>query len=301
MPEDPDTEDVTPVRLPSVPASLARAALRFRRAAGATTQLPDLGCEVPGWVPEPERLAGYRALMGSVAELPLAFPQIALTSMHLGILARREFPVRALGLIHPGFVVEVLHELPAAGPWDLRAWVEGLRHVRSGLELDLCGEVLVGGRPVWRSRAATLSRSRAASGAEESTAPHLSEEVPWDHEDVLPAPEGTGRAFARVSGDVNPIHLHRASARLLGFRRPIAHGWWLAGRTTAALGVDEAIPGRRLEIAFRRPVELPSAPLLRSLRGPSSVDFALVAGSDGVPVPADAPRRPLVLGRVTTR
>lgn len=34
----------------------------------------------------------------------------------------------------------------------------------------------------------------------------------------------TGRAYASVSGDFNPIHLSVLSAKALGMRRSIAHG-----------------------------------------------------------------------------
>lgn len=287
-----------PATLPRVATSLARAAMRWRRPAAATTVLPTLQSQVRGWVMPPETLARYRALVASDAELPLAAPQVALTALHLALLADPDFPLRAVGLVHPGFTVEVLDEVPADQPWDLRAWIEGSRHVRSGLEFDLRGEVTVGGQVVWRSTAVTLSRSRAASGAQDSAVPRRDEDGPWPGGSVLAVPESAGRDFARVSGDVNPIHLHVATARLLGLRRPIAHGWWLAARTTALLAVDEAVPGRRLDIAFRRPVELPSAPVLASRTTPDGVDFALLPGGDGH-VPEGASVRPLVLGRVS--
>jgi acyl dehydratase len=74
---------------------------------------------------------------------------------------------------------------------------------------------------------------------------------------------GEGRRYARVSGDYNPIHLWGWSARLFGLRRPILHGYCTQARVAHAvierrLGGD---PGalRRLGIAFRAPVFLPSA------------------------------------------
>ena len=101
-----------------------------------------------------------------------------------------------------------------------------------------------------------------------------------------------------MTGDVNPIHLHSLSARLFGFKRAIAHGWWTTGRCAAALDVDAAVAGRRLEIAFRRPVLLPSAPILCSRpTPPDGVEFALFPVA---PDPdADDPVRALSTGVVT--
>lgn len=244
--------------LPNVPASLLRAALPYKRAATATTTLPDRQVLVTGWRPDARRLAEYRRLVGSDARMPLGFPQLAATALHLDLIASRSFPVPALGLVHPGFTVEVLAPLPAGEPWDIRAWLTGARHVRSGLEFDLRAEVIVGGTVRWRSTAVTLSKGKAASGSEESGAPQFDEDWQWESDLDFPVAEGTGRAFGRLSGDVNLIHLHALPARLFGFRQPIAHGWWLLGRIGAALSRDEATPGRVAEVGFRRPVPMPS-------------------------------------------
>jgi acyl dehydratase len=184
-------------------------------------------------------------------------------AMTLDLVSRWSFPVRAIGMVHMGAVVEALAPLPAAAAWDLRCWSTPGRHVRLGLEFDVWGEVSVDGAVAWRSRAIYLSRSRSAAGAQESAVPEPAADGPWSRQLDLPAPEGTGRAFAAVSGDINPIHLHRLPARLFGFQRAIAHGWWIAGRVAALLERDEAMPGRRLEIVFRRPVVLPSTPHLQ--------------------------------------
>jgi hypothetical protein len=269
--------------LPSLPASFARSTALWKRPAGATTVLPDQESSIEGWQPSRERLAEYRALLGSGAELPIAFPQVPIMAMTMDLVSRWSFPVRAMGMVHMGAIVEALAPLPAAAAWDLRCWSTPGRHVRAGLEFDVWGEVSVEGTVAWRSRAMYLSRSRSASGGQESAVPVPPSDGPWSRTLALPAPEGTGRAFGRVSGDINPIHLHQVPARAFGFPRAIAHGWWIAGRVAALLELDEAVPGRTLEIAFRRPVLLPSTPDLLVRDTPRGCEFRLVrAGADAV-------------------
>ncbi len=240
--------------------SLVRAVAPWKRSATATTVLPETQTVVTGWRPDREKLAAYRSLVGSGAEIPIAFPQLPIMALHIDLLSQWSFPLRALGLVHQGTVIDVLDELPVGGPWDVRAAVSDGRHVRAGLEFDVSGEVSVGGALCWRSTSIYLSRSRSASGAEESAVPQLDSSGAWEAEVPIPVPEGTGRAFGRVTGDINPIHLHAVPAKAFGFPKAIAHGWWTTGRATAELGVDEAVPGRRLEIAFKRPIVLPSTP-----------------------------------------
>jgi hypothetical protein len=291
--------DQTPrTDLPRYPVSLVRAVAPWKRSANATTVLPETQTVVTGWRPDREKLAAYRSLVGSGAEIPIAFPQLPIMALHIDLLSQWSFPVRALGLVHQGTVIEVLDELPVTGPWDLRAAVSDGRHVRAGLEFDVSGEVSVGGSPCWRSTSIYLSRSRSASGAEESAVPRPESSGVWAAEVPIPVAEGTGRAFGRVTGDINPIHMHALPARAFGFPRAIAHGWWTTGRATAQLGIDEAVPGRRLEIAFKRPIVLPSTPILCSRPGATGgVEFALFPTS---PVEGgEEPVRALVSGVVT--
>ncbi len=291
-------EEIVRTDLPNYPLSLARATAPWKRAASAHTVLPEARTRVEGWRVDPDRLADYRRLLRSSAEVPLAFPQVPVMSLHIDLLSQWSFPIRAVGLVHVGTVVEVLQELPSQEAWDVRAWVSGGRHVRSGFEFDLCGEVLVDDEVCWRSTAVTLSRSQTAAGAEPSSVVEPDVAGDWDADQVITAEEGTGRAFGRVTGDVNPIHLHALSARLFGFRRAIAHGWWTTGRTVAALGLDEAHPGRLLDVSFRRPVELPSTPVLRSRHAAGRrVEFALFPVA---PSQVDVePVRPLAAGSVS--
>ena len=67
----------------------------------------------------------------------------------------------------------------------------------------------------------------------------------------------TGRAYAAVSGDFNPIHLSVLSARALGMRRSIAHGMYLASRALADVGAAKG-DTFSWDVAFEAPVFLPA-------------------------------------------
>ncbi len=81
----------------------------------------------------------------------------------------------------------------------------------------------------------------------------------------------TGRAYAAVSGDFNPIHLSVLSAKALGLRRSIAHGMYLASRALADVG---AVKGEAFswDVAFEAPVFLPARVAL---------DISTVQDTDG--------------------
>ena len=83
---------------------------------------------------------------------------------------------------------------------------------------------------------------------------------------MLHVPEATGRRYASIAGDLNPIHQHALLARLFGFRRAIVHGTWTLARALALAELPGS-PAFTLEAHFRRPVELPSDIRVRAWSG----------------------------------
>ncbi|RMF36009.1 MAG: MaoC family dehydratase [Chloroflexi bacterium] len=66
-------------------------------------------------------------------------------------------------------------------------------------------------------------------------------------------------AFARLTGDTNPLHLDEAYARTTRFGRRIAHGLLTAGLISALLGTELPGPGAiylEQRLRFTRPVYL---------------------------------------------
>ena len=89
-----------------------------------------------------------------------------------------------------------------------------------------------------------------------------------------------GRRYAAASGDRNPIHLHRLSARALGFPRAIAHGMWSMARCLAQLEGRTCPPRSRPRPASGSPILLPG-----------TVGFAAVEREGGSPSPFATPGR----------
>jgi acyl dehydratase len=69
----------------------------------------------------------------------------------------------------------------------------------------------------------------------------------------------SGRDYAALSGDWNPIHLWPWSARLMGLKAPIIHGMHTLGRACAELERAGGRPVAALDGRFRAPIPLGSA------------------------------------------
>jgi acyl dehydratase len=282
-PEPPST--LTAVADPgSTPRSFLRVLLHRPPAAGPTTSVQPHGLSVPAWSPPDGLVEKYRQVVGSSAAMPLTFPALIAGRLHRDLMGLGDLPVSGLGMVHVATQLWASGRLPADTTWNVAAWADGARHVRSGLEIDLWASCTAG-EASWTARVVVLSRSREASGSDESASPELPDaDGDWPVRTTLTAGGGVGRAYASVSGDYNPIHLHRYTAKAFGFPRAIAHGWWALPRSLALIGVDEAPPEGHtyLDVAYRRPVLLPSRPTLKGATDDKTTAF-LVVRDDGKP------------------
>ncbi len=239
---------------PALGRLFARAVLTQHGRGG---DLPARALRRSGVVTESGRLLDYQHLCrfpgGDV--LPHTYPHVLGFPLQVQLMAERDFPLPLPGLVHLANQVTVHRALTARDRLDLTVHAEHLRPHPRGTLVDLVTRVDVEGALAWQGRSTYLRRGAAHPDAPvEPHAPAVPDGPPTG---VVRLPEGLGRAYAAVSGDVNPIHLHRMSARAMGFPRAIAHGMWTAARTLAVLGPVASGPSAS-HVWFAKPVLLPS-------------------------------------------
>ena len=200
-----------------------------------------------------EHLAAYDRVCGFRLrdELPPTFVHVLAFPLGLELMAARDFPFGPLGLVHVANRIEVLRPLRAGEPIDLKVQAVDLRAHDRGRQFDLLAEAGSAGEVAWRGRSTYLHRVRTADGP--SSAAQAAAPPPaaiWD------VPDDVGRRYARVSGDRNPIHLHRLTARAFGQKAAIAHGMWTKARCLAAL--EGSLPDAyAVDVRFKLPLRLP--------------------------------------------
>lgn len=240
-----------PRRFPVPPSvSLVSVALPRKRGDGEIPRIEAWAETLPG------SAATYRGVCGfpDAGFLPPTYPDVLTRGLQLAVLTDAAFPLPVLGILHTEQRIEVRRPIRNGEALSGRAWVDGSRVVRKGIEFDLHAAVSVAGEDVWYGVTTILSRARAGDGVKrprpQPGAWTLDRSVVWS----IPADQG--RRYAAVSGDNNPIHLYLWSARLFGFKRPIAHGWWALARALAELDLDAARPCV-IHARFLAPLPLP--------------------------------------------
>jgi acyl dehydratase len=139
------------------------------------------------------------------------------------------------------------------------------------------------GEIVWRSTTTAFKRHPDAARG-----PSEDDRLPTDGE-TWQVPEDTGRRYARISRNFDPIHLSAWTARPFGYQRAVVHGMWTVARCVAALKPPSG--PALLDVAFKRPLFLPSTVVFVHEPG-DVIPFAVVAPETG---------KPYVEGRVAAR
>ena len=217
-----------------------------------------------------ETVEDYQRICGFPVSntLPVTFPQVLATPLHMQMLASSLFPLPVMGLVHVGQSIKQFRPIAIGENLSIRSWVDGLTRVKSGGEFSLHTEIFSGEEKVWTGTARTFTRGIKGNKNNEKRKdpPELGDDPSAE---VWEIPENLGRRYMRISGDFNFIHVHALLAKPFGFKRAIIHGMWSLARCVASLPE----PTQELEAKFIRPVFLPSK--VRRLQGYDGGDMTV--------------------------
>lgn len=199
----------------------------------------------------------YAAVCGFPTKdtVPLTYPHLLAFPLQLAMMTDPAFPAPAIGTVHLENSITAHRAIGVGETLSVTTAVGTPQAHPKGATYLFSTTVTVAGsaEPVWESVSTYLRRGRGDGSSPGTTFEDVVARGPsWALAGDL------GRRYAAVSGDHNPIHLHRLSARAFGFPRQIAHGMWSKARCVAAL--ENRLPDAvRVEVGFRRPILLPAA------------------------------------------
>ncbi len=257
------TKVITLDKAPDLRQVYVSTALRRRRGGDS---VPDVRVARAGVTVDVPALAAYARVcrLPLSDTLPLTYPHLIAFPLQMVLMSGDGFPLPLLGAVHVENSVQCTRPVAVTEPLDVDVWAEHLRPHRRGTQVDLVSEVSTRGELVWRGVSTYLSRGTEHDDAPVSRAPSTAVLA-----DVTAGPQwrladDTGRAYAAVSGDWNPIHLHALTARPLGFPTAIAHGMYTYARVMGALAPRLPQDGLHSRVWFMKPVRLPSTVRLRT-------------------------------------
>jgi acyl dehydratase len=221
--------------------------------------LADVTWSMPPVVVQPAVLERYREVCGFQAAhgVPMTYPQLLTFPLVMAYLSSPDCPWPAVGTVHLANAIEQREPLRAGDEVRVTLRTGALRVHEKGQVFDLELTVTRDGDWIWRGTQSLLRRG-VAQPAGVPYVSALPQAADLQRSVSFEAPVNIGRRYAPVSGDFNPMHWSSLGARLLGFRRMIAHGLWTQARALAA--VQTSIPLRKaaLTTEFKSPLLLPA-------------------------------------------
>ena len=167
---------------------------------------------------------------------PLYLQMLSLP-LQMRCLLDKQSPFPLLGLIHCANEVEVFEHCNLSESIECRVRFSDVRPHSRGWEIDVLLEAFQSSKRIYKAVSSYLVKVKAVHvaprGAKSKNAERNAENTERKQRDFLSnltATADTGRRYAAISGDYNPIHLSTVSAKAFGFKSAIAHGMWTLSR-----------------------------------------------------------------------
>lgn len=271
---------------PGVAGSYARILLRRRSGLRPGTRLPMMAATWRGAQADPLNVRRYLEVTGLTGEgaLPVLYPHVLAAPIHMRMLSDPAFPLPLLGSLHVRNHILQHQPLDIEAPFDIRCTLAGQRNARKGLELDVGTELTTAGTCVWESVSTFFIRGRFGDEDPPSPLDRLEPIPEAQAEDEWKVPLGTGRRYARVSGDYNPIHVAPLTAKLFGMKRDIAHGMWALAHSLNRLPPLDATLPHQVDVAFKGPTFMGSTVVMKAVHHERGHRFDLYCGNNPRPV-----------------
>ncbi|MES2684023.1 MAG: MaoC/PaaZ C-terminal domain-containing protein [Pseudomonadota bacterium] len=270
--------------LPATAPLFLKAALTGRKKPGESPAIPALAVTLKNVVLKGEHVAAYNKVCGlPEGTLAITYPQVVAAPLHMHVMLQPSFPLPLLGIVHLRNQITQNAPLSLGTPYDVRVQIGESRRSKLGIEVDVLTSYLADGETLWSATTTVLHRiktkERSGRAAPAAPAAVTAQYLPFD------VPADTGRRYAPVAQDYNPIHLYPITAKALGFDRAIAHGMWSVARSLglllapylAAQGGNPA----RLDIQFKQPLLLPGRVTLKYRQIGQGMDFDLLSREGG--------------------
>jgi len=244
--------------------SLGRALTTSFKRPGPVETLSPVSLVLPRVVLDAQQIARYAEVCGferasDANQVPLTYPQMLTFPLVMHYMTSPACPWPAMGTVHLANAITQHAPLAAGDAVRVELQTGELLAHEKGQVFTLALRILseASGECVWQA-SQTLLRMGVRAPIGRPFEAELGPDLALTRHGQLDAPADTGRRYAPVSGDFNPIHLWPFTARLLGFRRAIAHGLWTQARALALLQPDGVLPQASLQTVFKRPLLLPA-------------------------------------------
>lgn len=198
-----------------------------------------------------KKLKAYHDLTGwSRGGIHPIFPYALNTHLHFALVNDKYFPFNPFGLVHKKETI-ICHAPLTKGKWKMSAKVDDIIEVDKGYEVIIKTDLTIDEKLVWESKTIAFKKTKSGPSKLRSNDQKITSNIEW----VVPA--GHGRKYAKISHNIDPIHMSAKSAKLMGHNKgAIMHGMWTVARGVSAY--SQLTYPFHINIKFVSPIYMPA-------------------------------------------
>lgn len=263
MIQQPEGSMVSPPNiLPSLPGMLARAVPTVVRSGKIDEQVSVIAGDFTVESINPQALMLYKhEFEGLISEYPLTYFYLIAQRAHLAMMLDRRFPWPILGMVHVANSMVWIGSYDPQQPLSLHVEIQipARAATRKRVRPLYVVEFIQQGHSVLRCESTYQVGSGGKTPASRRLSKHEALELSqWQQLDIWQLDASSGRRYAKLSGDYNPIHLHPWLSRWFGFNQPIIHGMYSVARSQADIERYYQKPITQMDVVFKRPLAIPN-------------------------------------------
>ncbi|MEZ5008355.1 MAG: MaoC/PaaZ C-terminal domain-containing protein [Chitinophagales bacterium] len=201
--------------------------------------------------------------------VPSIYPHIIAFSLHMELLLDKNFPFQIVGMVHINNTITQYKPIPYDANLTLEVYFDEMKEHAKGKIIPIITKFYHYGELVWESRSENLkiTKKSDSKGKKSSEAALEGEQEKWSLDTYA------GLRYAKVAGDINPIHLFPITAKAFGFKRHIIHGMWTKARAVAALQEQIGNKAFKVHVDFKLPIFLPAKITFTHKTSKQGIDF----------------------------
>lgn len=245
-------------------------------------QLPRLNAEPFEIFPTQYDLARFNQLVdwSDPGVLSPTWLQAVALPDYLNLMTDETFPFSPLGFVHVNNELRISNVLPVHERYLISCDIAEYHEHRKGILIAARVTARIDNEIVYEAIGSFLAvidalkkQNSAMPGNHENQVLENTAAETWLlHADV-------GKRYARLTGDYNLIHFNPFFAKMLGFKRHIAHGMFLKAKALSRLSAMGFANGTKfplnMSMAFKKPVFLPGEVTLGIAESDACIGFDL--------------------------
>ena len=267
-------------KIPSSGSTLWRALTTFSKGKNVSPIQKKYVMENVG--PNLKKLQAFKQMFGYKSMfVPSTYWHTRFFGVRILLASDKAFPFPLPGMVHLTDTIKQYENILPSDNLRMECSLGNYLAHEKGTAFETITKLYRGNELVWEENTVNLHIGKTQFANREYNT-HEFPELALPKEEKLFIPSNTGRKYANISGDFNPIHIHPLGAKLFGFKKSLMHGWYGLNKILSQ-NQDMMMKPHELFVAFKKPLFLPGDVLLKQSPMEHGIQFEVVDRAEGYP------------------